>query len=660
MSNIHSQATKLTIDVPGEDAAIAPSERATRIDGYDLARCLAFFGMVVVNYRFVMGGFRGTPDWLLSAMDVVTLRAAATFVMLAGVGMSLLWRSQRDAARPRSLSGLLRTTALVVLFAGSWVIADFYILESAAGRDVQFGPLAGMGQGGDVDADLAPLATRWLDYRSALTEGPVSMFLKVGMGVCGALLLTLVLLGRRGWGPRAVLLKRVVFLAAIGFVWLPLWGGDILRFYAIYLFAGVLILTLSWLWVIAAIVAVLTGAFWWLFQESGGIPAESFGASGNQWTLEAMGRELFLGGFHPVLPWVVFLFVGLLIGRIDTHSWRAKIGLLTLGLTLAVTGYAGAEPVRQWLRGESGPKIEHHVVDRELLVADASAAPPVAIKDAAKPAVAAVVVTWPDGFDREANSAFVSGTERLQSMLAPVGNFANRSLRIVEVERGSTPRRALVLTVSYGDEQPAPHDHKRQVESVQRRVQRWVRSERRARLESANEVDSSPRWPSAIGLFGIERRLVVMPDSAGGENESLRWDTHWIDTQSLLAPSVNARWAVLADPFGRKPGPGYMMTAIGVSMSVIALSLMLASFALLRRVLRPLVVAGQMALTLYVGHVVIGFYVLKWIERLRGENLIFIGFYTVVAWIAAVAFANWWRAHWRRGPLEAVMRWLTG
>lgn len=677
MSNIHSQETKVSIDISSQDAAIAPSERATRIDGYDLARCLAFFGMVVVNYRYVMGGFRGTPDWLLSAMDVVTLRAAATFVMLAGVGMSLLWRSRRDAARPRSLSGWLRTTALVGMFAGAWVIADFYILESAAGRDVQFGPLVGMGPGGDVDADLAPLATRWMDYRSALTEGPVSMFLKVGMGVCGAMLLTLLLLGRRGWGPRAVLLKRVVFLAAVGFVWLPLWGGDILRFYAIYLFAGVLILTLSWPWVIAAIVVVLTGAFWWLFHESGGMPADSFGASGNQWTLEAMGRELFLGGFHPVLPWVAFLFVGLLIGRIDTHSWRAKICLLTLGLTLAVTGYAGAEPVMQWLRGEPGPKIEHHVVDRELLVADAPAAPPAAIKDADAPAVPPaatkdaakaededgtlpVVVAWPDGFDREANSAFVSGTERLQSMLASVGDFASRSLRTVEVERGSRQRRALVLTVSYGDEQAAPHDHKRQVKSVQRRVQRWVRSERRARLESENDVDSSPRWPSAIGLFGIERRLVVMPDSAGGENESLRWDTHWIDTQSLLDPSVNARWAGLVDPFGRKSGPGYMITAMGVSMSVIALSLMLASFAMLRRVLRPLVVAGQMALTLYVGHVVIGFYVLQWIERLRGENLIFIGFYVVVACIAAVAFANWWRAHWRRGPLEAVMRWLTG
>ena len=102
MSNIHSPATELSIDVSDQAAAIAPSERVARIDGYDLARCVAFFGMVVVNYRYVMGGFRGTPDWLLSAMDVVTLRAAATFVMLAGVGMTLFWRARRDAAGPRA------------------------------------------------------------------------------------------------------------------------------------------------------------------------------------------------------------------------------------------------------------------------------------------------------------------------------------------------------------------------------------------------------------------------------------------------------------------------------------------------------------------------------------------------------------------------------
>ncbi|MGK0302233.1 MAG: putative membrane protein YeiB [Planctomycetota bacterium] len=655
MSSKYSQATKLSIDVPTQAVAIAPSERGDRVVGYDLARCLAFFGMVVVNYRYAMGGFRGTPDWLLSTMDVFTLRAAATFVMLAGVGMTLLWRSRRDVARERRWTDWLRTIALVVMLAGAWLLVDFYAVESAAERAVDFGPLAGMGRDGPAP-DLAPLGSRLWGYGSSLTGGAVSMFLKVGAGVCGALLLTLLVLGRRGWGPRAVLLKRVVFLAAVGFIWLPLWGGDILRFYAIYLFAGVLVLTLRWPAVIAAIVAVLTAAFWLLFEETGGVPSEPFGPDGNKWTLEAMGRELFLGGFHPVLPWLAFLFVGVLVGRMNTHSWRAKGGLFALGLTLAVTGYAGAEPAMDWLRGEQGPKIERHVSDRDLLVAAESSAKPAGNKEA----TATVTVDWPDEFDQQANADFVSGAERLQSMLASGGSFASRSLSTVEVTRGAQKRRALVLTVSYGDDQPAPADHNQQVQSVQRRVYRWVRSERRARIESLGDAGQAQRWPGAIGLFAIERRLVAKPSGADGENESLRWDTLWIDTESLLAPSTGARWAGLVNPFGFKPGPGYMVTAMGVSLTVIALSLMLASFAVSRRVLRPLVVAGQMALTLYVGHVVIGFYVLKWIGRLSGENLTFIAFYVVVAWLAAVAFANWWRAHWRRGPLEAVMRWLTG
>ena len=121
MSTNHSQTTKLSIDVLDEDEAIAPSEQKARIDGYDLARCLAFFGMVVVNYRYVMGGMSGTPDWLLSAMDVVTLRAAATFVMLAGVSMTLFWRARRGSEGPGRLSSVIRALALVVVFAGAWV-----------------------------------------------------------------------------------------------------------------------------------------------------------------------------------------------------------------------------------------------------------------------------------------------------------------------------------------------------------------------------------------------------------------------------------------------------------------------------------------------------------------------------------------------------------
>ena len=717
MSTIHSQATKLSIDVPPSPAVVAPSERDGRVVGYDLARCLAFFGMVVVNYRFVMGGFRGSPEWLLATMDVFTLRAAATFVMLAGVGMTLLWRARRDAVHPKRWTNWLRTIAFVLMLAGAWVVVDFYVLESAAERAVQFGPLAGLERGVTPAADLAPLQTRFWDYGSALAEGAVSMFLKVGAGVCGALLLTLLILGRRGWGPRAVLLKRALFLAAVGFVWYPLWGGDILRFYAIYLFAGVFVLTLRWPWVIGCIVAILTAAFWWQFVESGGAPLEPFENVGNNWTLEAMGRELFVGGFHPVLPWLAFLFVGVLIGRINPGSWRAKGGLLALGLTLAVVGYAGAEPVMDRLRDEAGPKVERHVADRELLVAakrpaneqapagavgpdlpqpelpqpeqsqpeqpqpeqsqpgqsqPAEAQPTEAQPTEAQPTEAQpqdpqpaespsadIPLILPEGFDRAANADFVAGAERLQKLLAAIGGFGSRSLRVADVQRGE-PRRALVLTLSYGEGQAAPRDHEPQIERVRGMVQRWVRAERRARAAESGTAAEEPRWPAAVGLLAIERRLAVKPVTPEGPSEMVLWDTRWLDTAAMLDPSTGARWAGLMDPFGFTPGPGYMMTAMGVSLSVIALSLMLASFAMMRRILRPFVVAGQMALTLYVAHVVIGFYVLKRIDRLQGENLTFIAFYVVVCWLAAVAFANWWRAHWRRGPLESVMRWMTG
>jgi len=648
MSSIDTQATKLSIDVP--EPAMAADNRGARVVGYDLARCFAFLGMVVVNYRFVMGGFRGGPDWLLGTMEVFTLRAAATFVMLAGVSMTLLWRARRDSVHDRRFTDVLRTISLIGLLAVAWLLADFYAVESAAGRSVEYGPLAGADSQAAKAADLAPLGTRLVDYCSALSGGTLTMFLKVGAGVCGALLLTFLILGRRAWGPRVVLLKRVVFLAAVGFMWFPFWGGDILRFYAIYLFAGVLVLSLRWPWLIGLIVTVLTAAFWYLFDETAGVASKPFGEVKNHWTLDAMGNELFLGGFHPALPWLAFVFVGVLIGRMDTGSWRARGGLLALGLTLAVTGYAGAEPMMEWLRDEQGPKVERHAETRHLLVAEKAEKSTAEATD--------VALLWPDGFDPQANAAFVAGAEQVQKLLARIG-YASRSLGTAEVQRGESKRRALVLTVSYGEDQAAPPGHDKQVRRVEQSVQRWVRNERKAQFEPEEAAKIKQRWPAAIGLFAIKRQLVVKPVGQG-ENERVLWDTHWVDTAALLQPSVGRRWAGLVDPFGFKPGPGYMMTAMGVSMTVIALSLMLASFAMMRRVFRPFIVAGQMALTLYVGHVVVGFYVLQWIGRLSGENLTFIGFYIVVAWVAALAFANWWRAHWRRGPLEAVMRWLTG
>lgn len=62
--------------------------KSLRLEGLDLARYLAFVGMVIVNFKIAMGAEDGAGGLhlLTSALEG---RAAATFVVLAGIGLGL-------------------------------------------------------------------------------------------------------------------------------------------------------------------------------------------------------------------------------------------------------------------------------------------------------------------------------------------------------------------------------------------------------------------------------------------------------------------------------------------------------------------------------------------------------------------------------------------
>ena len=66
-------------------------ERRSRLDGLDVARYLAFVGMVIVNFKIAMGASDdgGILGILTGALEG---RAAATFVVLAGIGLGLAAR----------------------------------------------------------------------------------------------------------------------------------------------------------------------------------------------------------------------------------------------------------------------------------------------------------------------------------------------------------------------------------------------------------------------------------------------------------------------------------------------------------------------------------------------------------------------------------------
>lgn len=65
------------------------TQSLSRLEGLDLARCLALVGMVLVNFRLAMGVESGQPTWLAQAFEALQGRSAATFVVLAGMGFTM-------------------------------------------------------------------------------------------------------------------------------------------------------------------------------------------------------------------------------------------------------------------------------------------------------------------------------------------------------------------------------------------------------------------------------------------------------------------------------------------------------------------------------------------------------------------------------------------
>ena len=93
----------------------------SRIPGYDLARAPAVMGMVLVNFKIVMGAEKAGPSWLVWLGGCLDGRAAATFVVLAGVGLSLSSQRARianDLSRIAQNRKMLFKRALFLLVVG--------------------------------------------------------------------------------------------------------------------------------------------------------------------------------------------------------------------------------------------------------------------------------------------------------------------------------------------------------------------------------------------------------------------------------------------------------------------------------------------------------------------------------------------------------------
>jgi uncharacterized protein len=93
----------------------------SRIAGYDLARALSLFGMFLINYWVLFDDCNSDPKWLVSFLDIIQGRAAALFVILAGIGISLLSRQaylEKDAAAMQTIRHSMLKRALFLFTIG--------------------------------------------------------------------------------------------------------------------------------------------------------------------------------------------------------------------------------------------------------------------------------------------------------------------------------------------------------------------------------------------------------------------------------------------------------------------------------------------------------------------------------------------------------------
>ena len=135
------------------------------------------------------------------------------------------------------------------------------------------------------------------------------------------------------------------------------------------------------------------------------------------------------------------------------------------------------------------------------------------------------------------------------------------------------------------------------------------------------------------------------------------------DTRSVFAQvsqwfaAPESYWGMSSLP----PGPLYILSAGAVAVFVIALCLELTAQPLVARVCRPLALTGQLALTFYLAHVLVLFFV---VEPLKGRfeisRLELAAYAAFLFGGGAILFASAWRRYAARGPLEWVMRRLCG
>ncbi len=104
----------------------------------------------------------------------------------------------------------------------------------------------------------------------------------------------------------------------------------------------------------------------------------------------------------------------------------------------------------------------------------------------------------------------------------------------------------------------------------------------------------------------------------------------------------------------------YIFGMCGIATAIIGGSLMLTEKYPNAKWTKPFIATGQLALTLYIAHLVVGSGMLEGLGLLENQTLPFAVGSAVIFCICVVIFSHFWKKRFERGPLEWGIRRITG
>jgi uncharacterized membrane protein YeiB len=109
------------------------------------------------------------------------------------------------------------------------------------------------------------------------------------------------------------------------------------------------------------------------------------------------------------------------------------------------------------------------------------------------------------------------------------------------------------------------------------------------------------------------------------------------------------------------PLPFYMFNGIAIATAIISACILISKYYENNIIIDALNKTGQLALTFYVAHVLIGMGIVEIInpDKMGHYTVEFSVLYAVAFSLCCILFATLWCKHKKHGPLEWIMRKLT-